>query len=607
LVTGATRTRLHEPHHDGSERYLVERATEPGDEVAVRLRTARAFEPESVVVRYVRDGEPRVAHAEVDEETETETWWLARFPVWNPSTRYRWLLSGGAAGYAWVNGGGVWQRDVPDADDFVATHDQGGPDWHLASVVYEIFPDRFASSQLGVDPPSWALPRPWDTPPTGRGPETQFEWYGGDLRGIEQRLDHVERLGASVLYLRSVFPATSTHRYDATSFERIDPLLGGDEAFGSLLRVAHARGLRVVGDLTANHTGDRHEWFAAAQADSTSPEREFYFFDEALPAGYDSWCGIPTLPKLDWRSAELRRRMEAVLKQWLEVGLDGWRIDVANMIGRRDALDLNLEVARLIRATVRGALLVAEHGHDFRAELVGGGWHGAINYAGFMRPVWAWLRGDQLPQELQGSFHGLPVDVPRLDGEEIELTMRAFRAGIPWCSALHSWSPLDSYDSARFRTVAGSRARQLVGVGLQMTIPGVPIVCAGDELGLEGAWAEDGRRPMPWDRPETWDNALYEVYRELIALRRSSTALASGGLRMVYVDSDTIAYLREAPGERLLCLASRGSQAPVRLPLALLAARDLDTLAGADPAFDAGDVLLPADGPCFHVWKLEES
>ena len=95
--------------------------------------------------------------------------------------------------------------------------------------------------------------------------------------------------------------------------------------------------------------------------------------------------------------------------------------------------------------------------------------------------------------------------------------MRAFRAGIPWSASLHSWAILDSHDSSRFSVIAGSRDRQLVGVGLQMTTPGVPMVFAGDEIGLGGEWGEDARRPMPWSRPETWDTALFDGYRELIA------------------------------------------------------------------------------------------
>ena len=145
-----------------------------------------------------------------------------------------------------------------------------GPAWHLSSVVYEIFPDRFATSGLGVDAPDWAVPRGWNELPTGRGPNTPRELFGGDLRGIEQRLDYIEQLGVNALYLTPIFPASSTHRYDATSFDRVDPLLGGDEALRSLLAAAHSRGVRVLGDLTTNHTGNAHEWFVEALAD---PER----------------------------------------------------------------------------------------------------------------------------------------------------------------------------------------------------------------------------------------------------------------------------------------------------------------------------------------------
>ena len=165
---------------------------------------------------------------------------------------------------------------MADADDFVLTTDPGGPEWHLGSVVYEIFPDRFAASGSAVSDPAWAVRRNWDEPPTGRGKETRFELYGGDLGGIEARLDHVEKLGANVLYLTPFFPAGSTHRYDASSFEHVDPLLGGDEALGSLVRAAHARGMRMVGDLTLNHSGAGHEWFAS--------ERDFYYFDESFRA-----------------------------------------------------------------------------------------------------------------------------------------------------------------------------------------------------------------------------------------------------------------------------------------------------------------------------------
>ena len=559
-----TRTLLDGPHHDGSELYV------DGDELRVHV----PLDVDAVVLRYVEDGEARG----VEAATDGDGWWSARLPLTNPVMNYRWLLSGGEVGYAWLNGLGLVTHDVPDADDFVFSAD-AGPDWHLRSVVYEIFPDRFATTGAGGDPPEWAVPRDWHQLPNGRSPETAFEWFGGDLAGVEAHLDHIERLGANVIYLTPVFPAGSTHRYDATTFEHVDPLLGGDEALASLSRAAHERGMRVVSDLTTNHTGDKHEWF-------TGGERELYLFDEE--GDYEAWWGIKTLPKLNWRSPELRRRFQHVTRKWLQppFELDGWRVDVANMSGRTQATDLNRDVAPTLRRVLgESSLLVAEHFHDYRPDFRG--WHGVMNYAGFSRPVWTWLRGD-----LSLRYFELPLQLPRLGGTASAATMRAFRAGVPWNFVLHSWAILDSHDSPRFRTMAGSEERQLVGVGLQMTTPGVPMLFAGDELGLEGEWGEDARRTMPWDEPLP---PLFEQYRRLIALRRSSDALARGGLRYVYVDDDVIAYLRETRDERLLCLASRAPHEPIRLPL-----RAEETLYGDDPDDDG----FPADGPSFHVWRL---
>ena len=169
-------TLLDEPHHDGSELY-VERPDAPGGEAVVRVRVP--LDVDRVAVRWVEDGEARAARAEPDGDG----WWVGRFPVNSTVTNYRWLLAGGEIGYAWLNGLGVVTHDVPDADDFVLSLDRGGPAWHLESVVYEIFPDRFASSGLDVEPPDWAVPRGWDELPTGRGPDTPYEWFGGDLRG----------------------------------------------------------------------------------------------------------------------------------------------------------------------------------------------------------------------------------------------------------------------------------------------------------------------------------------------------------------------------------------------------------------------------------------
>jgi len=601
------------PHHDGSDRYVPERAAELGEKTTVLLRVPSGVAVGEVILRYVRDGEPKAVRAVVDHETETDVWWRASFTVWNSATPYRWLLSGGDFGYTWLNGVGLHPFDIPDSDDFVASTDAAGPDWHLESVVYEVFPDRFASAGLGIDPPEWAVPRGWNELPTGRGRQTPVEWFGGDLVGLERRLGHVASLGANVLYLTPVFPARTTHRYDATTFDSIDPLLGGDAALAALTSAAHARGIRVLGDLTTNHVGSAHAWFVAAQA-GREPERGFFYFDDSLPHGYESWAGVRTLPKLDYRSQELRRRVyeddSSVVRRWLEppFALDGWRIDVAHMTGRRHDVDVHVEVSHGVRSAAVAArpdaLVVAEDPHDYRPDLRAGGWHGTMNYPGFTRPVWSWLRADVLPPVPAHEFVELPVGVPRLSGEDAVECMMRFRAGVPWPRIAHSWLILDSHDTARFRTIAGSRARQLVGVGMQMTSPGVPMVFAGDELGLEGAWGEDARRTMPWEQPEDWDAELLDAYRRLVALRRESPALARGGIRYAHVSPDAIAYLRETDDETVVCLAARAAHEPVRVPLATLGGAELETLAGDDAETAGGEAVLPGDGPAFHAWRV---
>ena len=237
------------------------------------------------------------------------------------------------------------------------------------------------------------------------------------------------------------------------------------------------------------------------------------------------------------------------------LGLDGWRVDVANMVGRYRDVDLNREVSKWAREQVGDALLIAEHGHDFRPDLGVRGWHGVMNYSGFLRPLWTWLLRDDPEPEQQRSSGGSQRASRSSTASAAVEALRRFRAGVPWETVLNSWNLLDSHDTARFRTIAGTSERHLVGVGLQMTLPGVPMVFAGDELGLEGQWGEDARRTMPWG--DEWDDGFLDAFRALVRLRRTRPALARGGIRWVHVDADTIAFVRETRDEHLLCVASR--------------------------------------------------
>jgi alpha-glucosidase len=232
--------------------------------------------------------------------------------------------------------------------------------------------------------------------------------------------------------------------------------------------------------------------------------------------------------------------------------------------------DLNHEIARLLRATMRDVApdtwLLAEHGHDFSGDVLGDGWHGSMNYSGFTRPVWTWLTspGHGLP------YMGLPTEVPSLSGPAVLGAVRDFAGAVPWRARLHSTTLLGSHDSARIRSVVGGRERHLVALAMLTTFPGVPQVFAGDELGLTGRTGEDSRTPMPWHRPESWDRETLAAYRVWLGLRRRHIALRRGGLRWLHVGADSITYLREHPQERLLVHLARGPRVPVVIPSTVL-------------------------------------
>ncbi|WDZ86761.1 glycoside hydrolase family 13 protein [Micromonospora cathayae] len=598
-----------QPHHDGSARYVPDQAPDLGDTVPVFVRVPAGSDVRQVHVRTTPDGEPRFAEAVVDRRDGDDVWWRADVEVRNPVSNYRFLLTG-ARGTRWLNAAGPVDHDVPDAGDFKLVTYAPPPAWARDAVIYQIFPDRFARSAAadGRTAPDWAIPCDWDTPVVGRGPETPRQFYGGDLDGVTEHLDHLDRLGVNTVYLTPVFPARSNHRYDAASFDHVDPLLGGDAALARLADAVHARGWRLLGDITSNHTGDAHEWFTAAAADRHAAERELYYFD--LPGGdYESWNGVRSLPKLNWGSAELRRRFatdpDSLLRRWLRppYRLDGWRVDVANMTGRRGADAYTHEVAALLRAvaadTRPDALVMAEHGHDHTGDLDRDGWHGTMNYVGFTDPVWSWLRAGDDPVP---NFLGTPGGVARRDGHAMLATMNTYRSLVSWRSYSHSWQLLGSHDSARIRTVVGDAARQEVAAGLLATLPGTPMVYAGDELGLTGGNGEGSRTPMPWHRPETWDQRTFGTYRSLLALRRAEPALRHGGLRWLHVDADTLVFAREAVDGTALVLARRAPGDPVRLT----GLPSADNVYGGAPALrpDAdGAATLPADGPTFQVWR----
>jgi alpha-glucosidase len=593
---------LDHPHHDGSGLYVSTSRPALGELVTLRVRTPAAYGVSDVYLRTTPDAEPRFTPV----AREDGEWWTVTVPVHNPVTNYRfYLVFDDGRPPVWLTAAGLVEGDLPDATDFRLVAYDAPAEWIADAVVYQIFPDRFArSAEAGpLDPsalPDWAWPSDWDGDEViGRGPGTSEQIFGGDLDGVIEHLDHIQALGANTIYLTPVFPARSNHRYDASTFEHVDPLLGGDDALRRLAEAVHARGMRLVGDITTNHCGDAHEWFVRAVSDVHSAEREMFYFNASgadEEGDYVSWNGVKSLPKLNWGSELTYERMGHILRKWLG-DLDGWRVDVANMTGRLGAEDRTHDVARWLRREVTAVrpdvMVIAEHMHDATGDLDRDGWFGTMNYGGFTRPVWTWLRGEHTDAE----FFGTPQGVPARDGMSALTTMRSFTGRNSWRTLLHSWNALDTHDSARMRTVTGSRERHLVAVGLQMTLPGTPMIFAGDEFGLTGWIGEKARTPMPWNRPHDRDEATLSAYQSLVNLRNANPELRRGGLRWAHAGADVLAFLRESRDGEILVLARRAGGEAVDLGVA-----EGTNLYGGKELTDGR--LPAADGPDFQVWRL---
>ena len=554
------------PHHDGSDLYVSNSAPKIGDKVTLRVRVPKGYTFAEAYIRLYEDAEPRTHKLDEKSSSKTERWFEVKIKITNIHTIYRFVFVGENK-YEWLNAKGLFDHDVHSNNDFQIVAIPENPKWINKSVFYQIFPDRFArSGKINLNP-DWSYPRDWNELPRGRSKYTGQELYGGDLFGIEDKLDYLTDLGVNGIYLTPIFPSRSNHRYDATTFDEVDPILGGDKAFQSLIHSAKKKKLRILGDLTSNHCGVGHEWIITAKKNKSSKERSFFYWDKSIKWGYVGWFGLESLPKFNYSSKALRKAVyegkNSIVKKWIspKFGMAGWRIDVGNMTGVQGAENHHVEVMQGIRKAMADVdpdtWLVAENGDFVASDLNGLGWQGAMNYQGFMRPFWNWMNRNP---EITGGFQGLPFAMPKIDGEQFFASMQEFNASIPWRSLTASMLILDSHDTARFRTVVlGDRNAHLAAMTMLLTYPGVPSIFAGDEVGLEGSWGEDSRRTINWDDRSGWDVDFYNLVKKLIKLRKESPALINGGLRWVAVEENYLAYLRESKDQSLLILIARSA------------------------------------------------
>jgi cyclomaltodextrinase len=427
------------------------------------------------------------------------------------------------------------------------------PEWVSDAVFYQIFPDRFADGDPSNNPIN---AQPWGSAPTTWG------FQGGDLQGIIDHLDYLQELGVNALYLNPIFWATSNHRYNTTDYFKIDPRLGGQQAFEHLRDRLHAAGMKFILDGVFNHCGRGFFAFNDVLENKKHSSYLDWFHVRAFPLhaytggeahNYLGWWNLKSLPKFNTGNPQVREYLLGVARYWIEQGADGWRLDVPNEIND----DSFWEAFRqTVTAANPQAYLVGEIWEVDRRWVGDTHFHGLMNYP---------LR-TMLIDALVG---------PKLTASQLLERMAGLASAYPHENALANLSLLGSHDTERIRTALGGSLRLVrLAYLLAFAFPGVPLIYYGDEIGLNGAKDPASRGAFPWD-PVSWESELREWVRTLISTRRRSAALRRGAFLPVQADdqSGLLVFGRQAAGSAALAavnLSGKALQASITLaPLTL--------------------------------------
>lgn len=481
---------------------------------------------------------------------------------------------------------------IPDeAQDFILLVDYDAPEWVQDSVFYQIFPDRFYNGRedLNVKTGEYSYQgfetteEKWDLPSQPYEKGHNLDFRNGDLYGIIQKLDYLQDLGINAIYLNPIFLSPSVHKYDALDYFKIDPHLGGEEALAELSAEMHKRGMKLMLDISINHTSNEAVWFKKACGkegggqEGENSERDWYFFK---PDGsYECWFGVKTMPQLNYTSQSLRdeiyRKKDSVLKKWLAApfNIDGWRFDVADCLGRNDTVDVHGEVIREIRSQLKKenpqVYLLAEEWQDCSPDLQGDAWDSTMNYFGCGRPLREFAGAKDLYLERNEVLRDSAAP---LTARQLASRISQFYSRLPGALQNQLFNLLDSHDVVRLGTISGIKEADLrLAVILQFTMPGTPSIYYGDEIHLSGdnTFVDGCRHPFDWKWEEKEScRAEHDFYKKLIWIRRSEKAFCRGSFKIIFADDNAISFARFTREEVIFVASSKADEEKfIMLPL----------------------------------------
>ena len=468
------------------------------------------------------------------------------------------------------------------------------PAWYRDAIVYQIFPDRFyrgegwrENAERVLSVPRRGTPKAlvekWGTPvgykrlPNGR--IKVWEFYGGTLSGIREKLDYLRNLGVTALYLNPIFEAASNHRYDTGDYERVDGMLGDEEDFRALCREAEEHGISLILDGVFNHTGCDSRYFnkfenypgpGACQGEGSPYSHWFRFYD--FPKTYECWWGIDDLPDVEEHDPGYKSYIyggeNSIVRRWLRAGAKGWRLDVAD--------ELPDDFIEGVKSAV-----VAEKGAD--GLLMGEVWEDASNKVAYGQ-LRRYFLGTELDTVMNYPFRSGVLDflTGKLSARDLLETTLSLQENYPRENFYAGLNLMGSHDRPRLLTVLGdapdpgtlteaqrrdyklpedkkglAKGRLWLLALLQMTLPGVPCIYYGDEAGMEGYADPYNRGPYPWGRE---DRDCATIYRNAINLRKVFPELVDAGFEPFAVGDDVFGYTRDWEGGALTVAVNRGSQ-----------------------------------------------
>ena len=469
---------------------------------------------------------------------------------------------------------GPWQLTVYDPS-FDTPH------WMTGGIMYQIFPDRFYNSgtpKANV-PQDRKLHEHWgeqpDWKPDERGIITNSDYFGGDLKGIEEKLPYLESLGVTCIYLNPIFEAHSNHRYNTADYSKIDPLLGTEADFQHLCAAAKKRGMHVIVDGVFNHTGSDSIYFnrekrypvEGAYNSQQSPYSSWYNF-HPWPNQYDCWWNFDTLPDVNECAPSYNdyiKGTHGIIRKWLALGADGWRLDVADELpdefleNLRDAAKAEKPDAVILGEVWEDASNKEAYGQR-RKYFQGHQLDSVMNYP-FRNAILGFLTGADaanMMEIIMNIVENYPPQVLRLLMNHIGThdTERAITvlAGEPMGNHGRDWQ--SSTHLSRERRQKGLRLMRLAAL-MQYTLPGVPCIYYGDEAGLEGYRDPFNRGCYPWGHE---NEGLVEWYRRLARLRKSCPCLNEGIIYPLMAGDHCMAYIRDDGEQRLLVAINAGEQ-----------------------------------------------